>query len=96
MTEDEAILHYLRTFAGQRCEFCKMLNVLAANITGHVKGKFPARRDVKREAWMRLRNAATRLRDSGVVIMHRTEQVNRRKRRYTIRINEAFAKNSVL
>lgn len=89
--EEEVILHYLRTFAGQRVEYCRMLNVLTDNITGYDRKRFPVHWAVKRAAWMKLMEAANRLVKSGAVIRHRTSRDTRR--RPTVRINEAFVKN---
>lgn len=88
MSEEEAIIHYLRTFAGQRVEYCRMLNVLADSMTNHVRGRFPVLRSVKRAAWLRLQNATNRLVRQGVVIRHRTSRATGRKT--TVRLNEAF------
>ena len=88
MTEEEAILLYLRTFAGQRVEYCRMLNVLTNNMTQYVRGRFPVKKSVRRAQWIRLRDAANRLVKDGVVIRHRTPRATRRKP--TVRINAAF------
>ncbi|MGV0949151.1 MAG: hypothetical protein ACOYB3_00665 [Azonexus sp.] len=87
MTEEEAILHYLRTFAGQRVPFCKMLNVLARSMNGHDRVRFPASKAVISATWLRLRAKANQMIKAKVLKIHR-----RVGSRQTVRLNEAFVK----
>ena len=96
MTEEEAIVHYLRTFAGQKVAYCKMLNTLASAMTGYVRNRFPVPRNVRRATWLRLQAATSRLVKRGVVVRNRTRQVDKRGRHPTVRLNESFVKNPVL